>query len=199
MLPEEVLLQVQEALYEAPFNPSQWDEFLRLAAAATGGEAAALLLRDSGDAQSLVVRHWSMAPKSKRRHQEDYSALNLWVQAVTKASDWLGASRHIASLAELEQTEFYNDLFLRFQMPNGIFAVAERCPSRVASLSLYAVKRQVPFRNKPSTSCALYVPISNGPIVFTCILPDRVTSEPVCERASIRWRWASFFWLRKDR
>ena len=145
MLPEEVLLQVQEALYEAPFNPSQWDEFLRLAAAATGGEAAALLLRDSGDAQSLVVRHWSMAPKSKRRHQEDYSALNLWVQAVTKASDWLGASRQIVSLAELEQTEFYNDLFSRFEMPNGIFAVVERSPSRLASLSLYRSEEAGPF------------------------------------------------------
>ena len=146
MLPEkEVLSQVQDALYEAPLNPSRWEEFLRLTAVAAGGEAAALLLHDFGDAQSLLVRHWSAAPEAERRYREHYSPLNSWVQAVTKASDWLGASRQIISIAELEQTEFYNDLLLPFRMPSGIFAVVERGPSRVANLSLYRSEEAGPF------------------------------------------------------
>ncbi len=50
MLPDkEVLSEVLEALYEAPLDPSRWEEFLRLTAGAVGGKAAALLQNEFAD------------------------------------------------------------------------------------------------------------------------------------------------------
>ncbi len=61
MLPDtEVLSKILGSLYEAPLDPSKWEEFLRLTATAVGGEAAALLLHEFNDAQALVARQWEV-------------------------------------------------------------------------------------------------------------------------------------------
>lgn len=149
MLPnKEVLSQVLEALYEAPLDPSRWEEFLKLTAAAVGAEAAALLLHDFADAPPLVARQWSIPPETTRHCGEYHAGLNIWRQAVTKASDWLGTSKQVVSFAELQGTEFYDDLLAPFGMPNGIFAMVERGPSRVANLSLYRSREAGPFQER---------------------------------------------------
>lgn len=149
MLPnKEVLSQVLEALYEAPLDPSRWEEFLRLTAGAVGGEAAALLLHDFSDAQSLVDRQWGIDPEATRLYQEHYSGLDVWFQSVTRAADWLGTSEQFVPFAELERTEFGNDLLLPYGIPHGIFGMLERGPSRVANLGIYRGRRAGPFEQQ---------------------------------------------------
>lgn len=147
MLPSaEVLSQILEALYEAPLQPSRWEKFLRLTANAIGGEAAALLLHDFSDSQSLVARQWGIDPEATRRYQEHYSGLDVWLQGMSKIEDWLGTSEQFVPFAELKRTEFYNDLVLPFGIPHGIFGMVERSPSRVATLSIYRSLREGAFQ-----------------------------------------------------
>src|ERR1700683_4153064 len=93
MLPDaETLSQILGALYEAPFDPTRWEEFLRLAAGAAGGEAAALLLHDFSDSQSLVARQWGIDPEATRRYEEYYGAVDVWRQRVSASPLRLGTS-----------------------------------------------------------------------------------------------------------
>jgi len=145
---EEVLSQILGALYEAPLAPSRWEEFLRLTAGAVGGEAAAILLHDFNDAQSLVARQWGLDPEAFRRYEEHYSGLDVWRQSVTRTADWLGTSQQFVSFRELERTEFYNDLILPAGIPHAIFGMVERGPSRVANLSIYRGPRAGAFEEQ---------------------------------------------------
>jgi DNA-binding CsgD family transcriptional regulator/PAS domain-containing protein len=64
---------------------------------------------------------------------------------VTRAADWLGTSEQFVPFAELERTEFYNDLLLPYGMPHAAFGMLERGPSRVANLGIYRSHRAGPF------------------------------------------------------
>jgi DNA-binding CsgD family transcriptional regulator len=146
MLPaENAISQILAALYEAPLDSSKWEIFLRQTAEAIGGEAAALLLHDFGDAQSLVARQWQVDPDAFRSYGAHYSALDVWFQAVSRSPDWLGTSEQFVPFAQLERSEFYNDLILPAEIPHGIFAMVERSPSRVANLSIYRSARAGAF------------------------------------------------------
>ena len=146
MLPgENAISQILAALYEAPLDSSKWEVFLRLTAQAVGGEAAALLLHDFGDAQSLVARQWQVNPDAFRSYEAHYCALDVWQQSVTRSADWLGTSEQFVPFAELERTEFYNDLILPAGIPHAILAMVERNPSRVANLSIYRSARAGAF------------------------------------------------------
>ena len=60
MFDEVGLTQILDVLYEAPANPSHWQDFLRLAAQTVKGEAGALLLHDFTNVQSFVERQWNI-------------------------------------------------------------------------------------------------------------------------------------------
>jgi DNA-binding CsgD family transcriptional regulator len=138
MLPDaETLSQILGALYEAPFDPTRWEEFLRLAAGAAGGEAAALLLHDFSDSQSLVARQWGIDPEATRRYEEYYGAVDVWRQRVSASPLRLGTSEQFLAFSELDRTEFYNDLLTPYGIPHAIFGVIEKSASRVATLSVY--------------------------------------------------------------
>lgn len=146
MLPSsEALSKLLEALYEAPLDQSRWKEFLRLTAAATGGEAAALLFHDSSDAQSAMSMEWGFHPEVAQLYASHYGAIDVWRCAVTAASDWVGISERFVPSSTLLGTEFYNDLLLPYEIPHGIFAMVERGPARVANLSICRSARAGPF------------------------------------------------------
>lgn len=134
---DELVSLILEALYEAPLDPSRWQDFLRLTAEASGGEAAALLLHDFNHVQSMVSRQWGIDPEATRLYEQHYAPLDVWFQSVSTASDWIGTSEHFVPLAELERTEFYNDLVLPCGIPHGMFGMVERRADRIANLSIY--------------------------------------------------------------
>jgi DNA-binding CsgD family transcriptional regulator len=146
MLPSsEALSKLLEALYEAPLDPSRWEEFLRLTAAATGGEAAALLFHDSSDAESAMSKEWGFHPEVAQLYAAHYGAIDVWRTAVTAASDWVGVSERFVPSSALVRTEFYNDLLSPYGIPHGIFAMVESGPTRVANLSVCRGVRAGPF------------------------------------------------------
>ena len=146
MLPSsEALSKLLEALYEAPLDSSRWEEFLRLTAAAAGGEAATLLLHDSSDAQSMMSWEWGFHPEVAELYAAHFGAIDVWRSAVTAASDWVGISEQFVPSTSLMRTEFYNDLLLPYGIPHGIFAMVESGPARVANLSICRGARAGPF------------------------------------------------------
>ena len=93
MLPSsETLSKLLEALYEAPFDRSRWEDFLRLVARAAGGEAAGLLLHDSADARSAMSIEWGFHPEVAQLYAAHYGAIDVWRSAVMAAPDWVGVS-----------------------------------------------------------------------------------------------------------
>jgi DNA-binding CsgD family transcriptional regulator len=146
MLPSsEALSKLLEALYEAPLDSSRWEEFLRLTAAAAGGEAATLLLHDSSDAQSMMSWEWGFHPEVAELYAAHFGTIDVWRSAVTAASDWVGISEQFVPSTSLMRTEFYNDLLLPYGIPHGIFAMVESGPARVANLSICRGARAGPF------------------------------------------------------
>jgi DNA-binding CsgD family transcriptional regulator len=149
MLPNsETISELLEALYEAPLDPSRWGEFLRLTAATSGGEAAALLFHDSSDAQSAMSMEWGFHPEVAPLYAAHYGAIDVWRCAVTAASDWVGISEQFVPSPTLGRTEFYNDLLLPYEIPHGIFAMVERGPARVANLSICRSARAGAFADE---------------------------------------------------
>jgi len=132
----DVLSEILIALYKAPLDPSQWQEFLRLTALGAGGECAALLLHDSSAAESVMSMEWGFHPEVAPLYADHFGAIDVWRSAVTTASDWVGTSEQFVSSSALVKTEFYNDLLLPYEIPHGIFAMVERSPARVANLSI---------------------------------------------------------------
>jgi DNA-binding CsgD family transcriptional regulator/PAS domain-containing protein len=135
-------------LYEAPLDPSRWEEFLRLTAAAVAGEAAALLMHDFRNTQSLMASQWGFHPEVAQCYAAYYGAIDVWRAAVTASADWLGTSEQFVAPASLVRTEFYNDLLLPYEIPHGMFAMVERGPGRVANLSICRGQRGGPFEEK---------------------------------------------------
>jgi DNA-binding CsgD family transcriptional regulator len=149
MLPNEQLLsQVLEALYEAPIDASRWEEFLQLTAGAVGGEAAALLLHDFNDAQSLVACQWGIDPEASRHYEEHYGSVDVWRQSVSTSPLRIGTSEQFLAFSDLGRTEFYNDLLSPYGIPHAIFGVIERSASRVATLSVYRGLRAGAFEEQ---------------------------------------------------
>jgi DNA-binding CsgD family transcriptional regulator/PAS domain-containing protein len=137
VLNESVLTEILDVLYEAPVDPTRWQDFLKLTAQAVGGEAGALTLHDFTDVQSLVSRQWNIDPDALRRYEAHYSKLDVWFQSVRHAKDWLGTSEHFVDFATLQKTEFYNDLVLPSGIPHAMFGMVERTPTRVANIGIY--------------------------------------------------------------
>jgi DNA-binding CsgD family transcriptional regulator len=149
MLPNiESLSRLLEALYDAPLDPRRWEEFLRLTAGAVGGEAAALLLHDSGDSHSAMSMQWGFHPDVAELYAAHYGSIDVWRSAVTASADWIGVSEQFVPTTALVRTEFYNDLILPYGIPHGIFAMVERGPARVANLSICRGTRAGPFVEK---------------------------------------------------
>jgi len=144
----DILSPILEALYEAPLDPSGWDEFLSLTAAAAVGESAALLMYDSSNAQSVMSREWGFHPEVAHLYAAHYGAIDIWRSAVTASSDWVGISEQFVPASVLARSEFYNDLLLPYGIPHGIFAMVERGPTRVANLSICRGARYGPFEEK---------------------------------------------------
>lgn len=144
----DVLSQVLQVLYEAPLNPSCWEEFLQLTARAIGAEAAVLLLGDSGDVQSLLARRWQIGSESPAATEEQNVRLHECIQAAAEVSRRLETSDPVVPFAELEGTELLDDLWGPFKMPHVIFAMAERAPSRTAILSLCRSEGLGPFHEQ---------------------------------------------------
>lgn len=136
MSEDEILIETLQALYEAPLDPSFWNEFLRLTAIAAQGEAATLLMHDFGNTESAMSFDWGFHPDVARLYAAHYGAIDVWRSAVTKSRDWIGISEHFVPTAELLQTGFYNDLLLPYGIPHGMFAMVERGSTRVANLSI---------------------------------------------------------------
>jgi DNA-binding CsgD family transcriptional regulator/PAS domain-containing protein len=132
---DEDLSQILQALYDAPLEPSRWEDFLRLTAQASGGEAAALMLLHAESCS--VARSVGLDPEVTRLYEQHYYRLDVWREPVTRASDWLGTSERYVSFAELERTEFYNDFALPAGIPHAIAAMVERGPERIANLGIY--------------------------------------------------------------
>jgi hypothetical protein len=63
------LTQILDVLYEAPVDPSRWQDFLRLTALSVKGEAGALLLHDFASSQSFVARQWNIDPEAYRLYE----------------------------------------------------------------------------------------------------------------------------------
>ena len=95
MLPDlEVLSQVLEALYEAPLNPSRWEEFLKLTAKTVGGEAAALLLRNFSDTRDKPgIHRGRKAGCSEERDPELVRFLRPHIKRAYRLHSHLAASR----------------------------------------------------------------------------------------------------------
>jgi DNA-binding CsgD family transcriptional regulator len=142
---DRVLSQILEVLYEAPLDPSRWQEFLRLTAAVADGEAAALLMHDFSRTESLMSIEWGFHPEVARQYAAHYGAIDVWRAAVTASSDWLGTSEQFVPSASLARTEFYNDLLLPYEIPHGMFAMVERRSGRVANLSICRSAKKGPF------------------------------------------------------
>ena len=140
--------RILEALYEAPLNPSCWEEFLKLTAGAVGGEAAALLMHDFSNTQSLMSMEWGFHPEVARLYSAHYGAIDVWRSAVTTAPDWIGISERFVPFATLKRTEFYNDLLLPYGIPHGIFAMVQSGATRVANLSVCRSARAGAFEAK---------------------------------------------------
>ncbi len=142
---DQLLSRILEALYEAPLDPSRWEEFLRLTAQAAGGHAAAIFLVDSGNASSLVRAQTGLDPTAVRQYEKEYGAGGPWFRACTRSADWIGPSEHFVPFAELQQTEFYNELLAPCEIPHALLAMIERSPSRAVSLSIYRNPRAGAF------------------------------------------------------
>ena len=142
---DQVLSQILEVLYECPLDPSQWERFLQLAAAATGGNAAAILMVDSSSAQSSVRAQWGLDPEATRQYERDYGAGGPWFHAVTRSPDWIGPSERFVPFAELQKTAFYSELIAPGDIPHAMLAMIEHSPSRAVNLSIYRNQRAGPF------------------------------------------------------
>jgi hypothetical protein len=127
----QVLSQILEALYESPLDPSRWEEFLQLVAAATAGNASAIFLVDSSSAQSQVRAQWGLDPEATRQYERDYGGGGPWFHAVSRSPDWIGPSEQFVPLAELERTAFYNELIAPCEIPHALLAMVERARSHV--------------------------------------------------------------------
>lgn len=144
----DVLSQVLQVLYEAPLNPSCWEEFLQLTARSIGAEAAMLLLYDSGDARSLLARQWEIGSNSIAPEEEQHVGFDTQIQAAVEIARRMETSDPVVAFAELERIEGFDDLQGRFRMPHGIFAVVERGASRIATLSVCRSATRGPFHEQ---------------------------------------------------
>jgi len=144
MLPlDEDLSQILEALYDAPLEPSRWDDFLLMTAQATGGEAAALMLLHPESCS--VARSVGIDPEATKLYEQHYYRLDVWREPVTRSDDWLGTSERYVAFSDLERTEFYNDFALPAGIPHAIAAMVERGPLRIANLGIYRGLGAGPF------------------------------------------------------
>ena len=137
MLVNEALSNILGALYEAPVRPALWEQFLKLYTEAVGGESGALILHDSTNAESRVGCQWNVDPEATLRYEQHYGAVDVWRQHVAVAGDYLGTSEQLVPLAEMERTEIYNELFLPYRFPHGLFAIVEPGPVRIACFNVY--------------------------------------------------------------
>jgi DNA-binding CsgD family transcriptional regulator len=137
---------ILQALYDAPIEPPRWEDFLRLTAQASGGEAAALMLLHPESCS--VTRSVGINPEATKLYEQHYYRLDVWREPVTRALDWLGISERYVPFAQLERTEFYNDFALPAGIPHAIAAMVERGPQRIANLGIYRGLRGGAFDEK---------------------------------------------------
>ena len=145
MLAEQFRYKILEALYEAPLDPSRWEEFLRLTAKAAQGEAATLITHDYGHTESDMATQWGCNPEMPQLYAAHYGAIDVWREAVTASADWLGISEQFVPSQSLAKTEIYNDFLVPYEIPHGIFAMIARSPSRVVNLSILRGSNLGPF------------------------------------------------------
>ena len=149
VLPDkELLFKILEGLYEAPLDPSRWEEFLRLTAQAVGAEAAAMLFYDPETAHSLVTSQWGLDPEAARGYEERYGEIDVWRQRVATSPRRLGTSEQFLPFAELRRTELYNEVHVRYGIAHAIFVGIERSPSRLVNVNVFRGLRAGPFEEQ---------------------------------------------------
>lgn len=142
---EQVLLRILEVLYEAPTNPSQWRTFLQMTGEALGGESGSLLIHHFGEVQSLIVEQWNVDPEVIRKYEAHYTEKDVWFQRIRNSRDWLATTEQMVPFAELQKTEFYNDLVKHYDIPHAVAAMLERTTEGIANLAIYRGLRTGPF------------------------------------------------------
>lgn len=147
MISDQILNQILEALYEAPLEPSRWDEFLKLTAATVDGRAAALMLHFS-DAQSLVARQCGLDPAEQQPYEQHYYKTDIWAKAARNTPDWAVSSECLVPFFEFERSEFCNDFLSTQKIMHGLFVVMEQGPTQLSTLSLFRTHRDGPFGNR---------------------------------------------------
>lgn len=148
MFDEPGLAEILDVLYEAPVDPSRWQDFLRLTAQIVRGEAAALLQHDFTNSQSFVARQWNIDPEAHRLYEAHYSSKDVWLEKLRKVRDWLGTSEQFIDFSSLQKTEFYNEFLLPAGIPHAILGMVEHTPSRLANISIYRGLRVGPFEHQ---------------------------------------------------
>jgi DNA-binding CsgD family transcriptional regulator len=139
------LSQILDALYEAPLDPPRWEHFLKVTAQAVAGNASAIFMIDSENAQSSVRAQWGLDPAATRQYEKDYGGGGPWFHAASRSQDWIGPSEHFVPFSELKKTSFYNELIAPCEIPHALLAMIERGPSRIVSLSIYRSPQAGPF------------------------------------------------------
>lgn len=139
MLPsDEVVSRILEVLYEAPLDPSRWQQFLQLTARAAAGHASAIFSIDTGNVLSSIRAQWGFDPDATRQYEKKYGAGGgPWFQAVSCSADWIGPSQHFVPFRDLQRTSFYKEIVEPYEIPHALLAMIERSPSRIVSLSIY--------------------------------------------------------------
>jgi DNA-binding CsgD family transcriptional regulator len=137
MSSEAELASILDVLYEAPVEPSRWQDFLQLVVRAVKAEAAALLLLDFKDADTSVTRQVGLKPGTIQLYESHYNKLDVWLPVVQRSGDWLGTSQRFVDFGSLRKTEFYNDFLLPCGIPHGIFGLVSTGDSGAVNLSLY--------------------------------------------------------------
>lgn len=148
MLPEnQRLFGILDALYEAPLDPSQWEEFLRLITQATGGRCAGLLVHDARRAEHSISLQWGIDPEAIRLYAEHYGKVDIWQQraAPLAVEGWVGVSEEVISPRELAETEIYNDYFRLFGVAHAAWSIPESTAGTISGLGVYRGPREGDF------------------------------------------------------
>jgi DNA-binding CsgD family transcriptional regulator/PAS domain-containing protein len=140
MLPSKLVLsKLLGTLYDAAADPLQWPRFLCEVTRAFHGNNAALVIHDVKHLTSAASLHWGIDQSVIRRYDEYYGQRDIWRQKALSHSypGWIATSEEVCSMAELQRSEFYNDLLGPNDMAHAMWSLVEQSDSRYTNFGVY--------------------------------------------------------------
>jgi DNA-binding CsgD family transcriptional regulator/PAS domain-containing protein len=134
-----------EQIYDAAVAPDRWPVFLDSLRRVFHGGPAVLFVQDgrSDEVDLLLVR--GQDPAAAALYRDYYAGLNIWLDAIGTAPDWIGQGDDVVEREVFERCEFYNDWLRPQDLYFGLGAVLQRRDAAALNLSVLRAQRRGPF------------------------------------------------------